>query len=97
MFIAEFIEKYNSTDLFQYTAIDEYSRYRILCGYREHNTYSSSLFLCQVVSGFKALSIEVECVQIDNGTGLSLEKSSLQPSTEVWMEEPEKKNLAEPI
>ena len=33
-----------------YTAIDEYSRYRILCGYREHNTYTSSLFLCQVVS-----------------------------------------------
>ena len=33
-----------------YTAIDKYSRYRILCGYREHNTYTSSLFLCQVVS-----------------------------------------------
>lgn len=63
----KFIEKYNSTDLFQYTAIDEYSRYRILCGYREHNTYSSSLFLCQVVSGFKALGIEVKCVQTDNG------------------------------
>ncbi len=64
----KFIEKYGNTDLFQYTAIDEYSRYRILCGYREHNTYSSSLFLCQVVSGFKALGIEVKCVQIDNGT-----------------------------
>lgn len=65
---SEFIEKYGSAELYQYTAIDEYSRYRILCGYREHNTYSSSLFLCQVVSGFKALDIEVECVQIDNGT-----------------------------
>ena len=63
----EFIEKYQSTELYQYTAIDEYSRYRILCGYREHNTYSSSLFLCQVVSAFKALGIEVECVQTDNG------------------------------
>ena len=63
----EFIEKYGSTELYQYTAIDEYSRYRILCGYREHNTYSSSLFLCQVVSAFKALGIEVECVQTDNG------------------------------
>lgn len=62
-----FIEKYQSTELYQYTAIDEYSRYRILCGYREHNTYSSSLFLCQVVSAFKALDIEVECVQTDNG------------------------------
>jgi len=64
----EFIEKYGSTELYQYTAIDEYSRYRILCGYREHNTYSSSLFLCQVVSRFKALGIEVECVQTDNGS-----------------------------
>lgn len=63
----EFIEKYGSTELYQYTAIDEYSRYRILCGYREHNTYSSSLFLCQVVSAFKALGIGVECVQTDNG------------------------------
>ena len=63
----EFIEKYGSTELYQYTAIDEYSRYRILCGYREHNTYSSSLFLCQVYSQFKALGIEVECVQTDNG------------------------------
>ena len=63
----KFIEKYGNTELYQYTAIDEYSRYRILCGYREHNTYSSSLFLCQVVSAFKALGIEVECVQTDNG------------------------------
>ena len=63
----ELIEKYGSTGLYQYTAIDEYSRYRILCGYREHNTYSSSLFLCQVVSAFKALNTEVECVQTDNG------------------------------
>lgn len=63
----EFIAKYQSAELYQYTAIDEYSRYRILCGYREHNTYTSSLFLCQVASGFKALGIEVECVQTDNG------------------------------
>ena len=63
----EFIEKYGGTELYQYTAIDECCRYRILCGYREHNTYSSSLFLCQVVSAFKALGTEVECVQTDNG------------------------------
>lgn len=63
----EFIAKYQSLELYQYTAIDEYSRYRILCGYREHNTYTSSLFLYQVASGFKALGIEVKCVQTDNG------------------------------
>ena len=63
----DFIEKYNSAELYQYTALDEYSRYRILGGYREHNTYSSSIFLCRVVSAFKTLGIEVECVQTDNG------------------------------
>ncbi len=64
---AEFKAEHPGERLYQYTAIDEYSRYRILCGYREHNTYSSSLFLCQVNSSFKALGIEVECVQTDNG------------------------------
>ena len=63
----EFREKYPGMKLYQYTAIDEYSRYRILGGYHEHDTYSSSLFLCQVVSAFKAIGIEVECVQTDNG------------------------------
>ena len=38
-----------------------------MSGYREHNTYSSSIFLCQVVSAFRALGIGVECVQTDNG------------------------------
>lgn len=64
---SEFREQYPLSRLYQYTAIDEYSRYRILSGYLEHNTYASSLFLCQVVSAFKALGIEVECVQTDNG------------------------------
>lgn len=64
---SEFQERHPLGRLYQYTAIDEYSRYRILGGYLEHNTYASSLFLCQVVSAFKALGIEVECVQIDNG------------------------------
>lgn len=63
----EFRERYSLSRLYQYTAIDEYSRYRILSGYLEHDTYASSLFLCQVVSSFKALGIEVECVQTDNG------------------------------
>lgn len=54
--------------LYQYTAIDEYSRYRILGAYREHNTYASSLFLRLVYSAFKAMGIRVECVQTDNGS-----------------------------
>lgn len=57
----------NGSHIYQYTAIDEYSRYRILGGYREHNSYSSGMFLAQVYSGFKALGVRIECVQTDNG------------------------------
>ena len=39
--------------LYQYTAIDEYSRYRILEAYPEQNTYSSSEFLKKVVQQFQ--------------------------------------------
>ena len=53
--------------LFQYTAIDEYSRYRILGAYPEQSTYSSYLFLLKVVETFKRKGIKVECVQTDNG------------------------------
>ena len=57
----------NYTQFFQYTAIDEYSRLRILWGYDERNTYTSSEFLKMAVSFYKAHGIEVECVQVDNG------------------------------
>lgn len=53
--------------LYQYTAIDEFSRYRILWGVEEHNTYTSSLFLIRIVKHFEAMGIEVKCVQTDNG------------------------------
>ena len=53
--------------LFQYTAIDEYSRYRILGAYPEQTTYSSYQFLLRVVDEFKKKGVKVECVQTDNG------------------------------
>ena len=53
--------------LFQYTAIDEFSRYRILGAYPEYSTYSSYLFLLRVVDEFKKKGVTVECVQTDNG------------------------------
>ena len=56
------------TKFFQYAAIDEYSRLRILEGYDEHDTYASALFLRQAMSFYESHSIEVECVQVDNGT-----------------------------
>ena len=49
---------------YQYTAIDEYSRYRFLYAYEESSTYSSSDFIRRVV---KAFPFKIECVQTDNG------------------------------
>lgn len=48
----------------QYTAIDEYPRFRYLGAFREHNTYSSVQFLNQLV---KAFPFKIECIQTDNG------------------------------
>ena len=53
--------------LFQYTAIDEYSRYRILGAYPDQTSYSSYQFLLRVVDEFRRKGINVECVQTDNG------------------------------
>ncbi|MDL2238324.1 DDE-type integrase/transposase/recombinase [Christensenellaceae bacterium OttesenSCG-928-K19] len=53
--------------LYQYTAIDEYSRLRYLGAYEEQNTYSSRDFLVRMVKWFKKRGIRVECVQTDNG------------------------------
>ena len=49
---------------FQYTAIDEYSRFRYIEAFQEHNSYSSMIFLEHML---KAFPFKVECVQTDNG------------------------------
>ncbi len=53
--------------LYQYTAIDEYSRYRILGAYTEQSTYSSADFLRRVIDAFRRKGVTVECIQTDNG------------------------------
>ena len=53
--------------LFQYTAIDEFSRLRYLAAYDEQSTFSSADFLRKVVAFYKRHGITVECVQTDNG------------------------------
>ncbi len=53
--------------LYQYTAIDEYSRLRYLGAYEEQSTYSSAEFLKKMVAWFKRHGVKVECVQTDNG------------------------------
>ena len=53
--------------LYQYTAIDEFSRLRYLGAYPEQSAYSSADFLEKAVKWYKRRGIRVECVQTDNG------------------------------
>lgn len=50
---------------YQYTAIDEYSRWRYVEAFEEHSTYSSAVFLQHFLERFP---MPVACVQTDNGT-----------------------------
>ena len=49
---------------YQYTAIDEYSRWRYVEAFEEHSTYSSARFLEHLIQLFPK---PIECVQTDNG------------------------------
>lgn len=49
---------------YQYTAIDEYSRFRYIAAFKEQSTYSSVQFLEQVI---KVFPFKIECIQTDNG------------------------------
>ena len=53
--------------LFQYTAIDEFTRLRFLAAYPEQSTYSSADFLRKLRAWYARSGIQVECVQTDNG------------------------------
>ena len=50
---------------YQYTAIDEFSRWRYLEAFREHSSYSSAVFLEHLV---KATPFKILCIQTDNGS-----------------------------
>jgi len=52
---------------YQYTAIDEFSRFRYLEAFTEASTYSSACFLKNAKAFFKKQGFEIECVQTDNG------------------------------
>ncbi len=53
---------------FQYTAIDEFSRWRFVEAFEEHSTYSSAQFVDHLVKAFPG---KIECIQTDNGTGFT--------------------------
>lgn len=62
---------------YQYTAIDEYSRFRYLEAFSEHSTYSSAVFLEHMLKAFR---FKVECVQTDNGSEFTRHLSNGKPT-----------------
>ncbi len=72
--------------LYQYTAIDEYSRYRVLGAYEEQSAFSSADFLSKVVTHFARKGIAVKCVQTDNGFEFTNRFSGSQRDLETLFE-----------
>ena len=68
---------------YQYTAIDEYSRFRYLEAFEEHSTYSSAIFLEHML---KAFPFQVECVQTDNGQEFTKRLGTSQKPTPTLFE-----------
>lgn len=73
---------------YQYTFIDEYSRFRYLEAFEEHSTYSSAVFLRHVVKKFP---YAIECIQTDNGTEFTNKLNSAGTKKQTLFE----KTLAE--
>jgi transposase len=57
------------TRLYQFTAIDEYSRFRYLEIFDEHSSYTATQFLVHCTDFFK---FAIECVQTENGTEFTI-------------------------
>ena len=57
-------DKENDIRYYQYTAIDEYSRQRVVMATKEHSTYESAKFVRLIIKKFK---FNIEIIQTDNG------------------------------
>lgn len=68
---------------YQYTAIDEYSRFRYLEAFEEHSTYSSAVFLEHLIKKFP---FKIECVQTDNGAEFTKKLGNSQNPTPTLFE-----------
>ncbi len=68
---------------YQYTAIDEYSRFRYLEAFEEHSSYSSAVFLEHMLKRFP---FKVECVQTDNGLEFTKRLGNTQNPTPTLFE-----------
>ena len=68
---------------YQYTAIDEYSRFRYLEAFEEHNTYSSAIFLEHLIKKFP---FKIQCVQTDNGSEFTKRLGNTEKPTPTLFE-----------
>ena len=68
---------------YQYTAIDEYSRFRYLEAFEEHSSYSSAQFLKHLIERFP---FKIECVQTDNGMEFTKQLGNTQKPTPTLFE-----------
>ena len=71
------------TKWYQYTFIDEYSRFRYLEAFQEQSTYSSAEFIKHCVQRFP---YAIECVQTDNGFEFTNSKNSRGTDKETLFE-----------
>lgn len=73
----------NGEKFYQYTAIDEFSRFRYVEAFKEISTYSSTVFLEHML---KAFPFKVECVQTDNGSEFTKHYASKSSSSLTMFE-----------
>ena len=69
---------------YQYTAIDEYTRQRVLWASKEHSTYASAEFIDIVVKKFR---YPIECIQTDNGFEFTNKLNSQKAKEKTMFEE----------
>ena len=69
------------TQWYQYTFIDEYSRFRYLEAFPEHSTYSSAIFIRHCAEKFPYF---IECVQTDNGSEFTNRLTSKDPKPTLF-------------
>ena len=69
---------------YQYTFLDEYSRFRYLEAFQEHSTYSSAEFIQHCVKKFP---FTIECVQTDHGSEFTNHLISGQAARPTLFEE----------
>lgn len=68
---------------YQYTAIDEYSRFRYLEAFEEQSSYSSAIFVEHLLKRFP---FKIECIQTDNGQEFTKRLGSSKKPTPTMFE-----------